>query len=56
MACEGLRWTTGAGQTDPELASSLDLPGIYRIQAGLIDDMDQAAAGLNRAFGGEQQG
>jgi alkylation response protein AidB-like acyl-CoA dehydrogenase len=56
VACEGLRWTTGAGQTDPELASSLDLPGIYRIQAGLIEDMDQAAAGLNRAFGGEQQG
>ena len=50
VATDGLRWAIGAGQTDPDLASSLDLPGIYAAQQGLVADMDQAAEGLNRTF------
>ena len=50
VAADGLRWTIGAGQTDPDLANSLNLPGIYQAQAGLLDDMDQAADALNKAF------
>ncbi|MBK6710869.1 MAG: acyl-CoA dehydrogenase family protein [Candidatus Promineifilaceae bacterium] len=50
VAADGLRWTIGAGQTDPDLANSLNLPGIYQAQAGLLDDMDLAAAALNKAF------
>jgi len=50
VAIDGLRWITGAGQTDPNLASLLNLPAIYAAQAGLIGDMDCVAAGLNRAF------
>jgi len=50
VATDGLRWTIGAGQTDPDLANSLNLPGIYQAQAGLLEDMDQAAASLNKAF------
>jgi hypothetical protein len=40
VAADGLRWAIGAGQTDPNLAASLNLPGIYAAQAGLIEDMD----------------
>ncbi|MCB8982808.1 MAG: acyl-CoA dehydrogenase family protein [Ardenticatenaceae bacterium] len=50
VATDGLRWTIGAGQTDPDLANSLNLPGIYQAQAGLLEDMDIAAAALNKAF------
>jgi len=50
VAADGLRWTIGAGQTDPDLANSLNLPGIYQAQAGLLDDLDQAADALNKAF------
>ena len=50
VATEGLSWTIGAGQTDPDLAGRLNLPAIYAAQAGLIGDMDCVAAGLNRAF------
>ncbi len=50
VATDGLRWAIGAGQTDPDLASSLDLPGLYAAQQGLIEDMDRAAEGLNRTF------
>mgnify|MGYP001180989677 FL=1 len=50
VAADGLRWSIGAGQTDPDLANSLNLPGIYQAQAGLLDDMDQAADALNKAF------
>lgn len=50
VAAEGLHWTIGAGQTDPNLAQSLDLPAIYAAQAGLVADMDFAAAQLNKAF------
>lgn len=50
VAADGLRWAIGAGQTDPDLAQSLDLPGIYTAQAGLVADMDFAAEQLNKVF------
>lgn len=50
VATDGLRWTTAAGQTDPNLANTLNLPGIYQAQAGLIDDMNFAAIQLNNTF------
>ncbi|MFZ1401989.1 MAG: acyl-CoA dehydrogenase family protein [Anaerolineae bacterium] len=50
VADDGLRWTIGAGQTDPNLAGSLNLPGIYQAQAGLIEDMDFVSKKLNEAF------
>ncbi|MFO7683376.1 MAG: acyl-CoA dehydrogenase family protein, partial [Chloroflexota bacterium] len=50
VATDGLRWAIGVGQTDPNLADSLNLPGIYQAQAGLVADMDVAAAALNKAF------
>jgi alkylation response protein AidB-like acyl-CoA dehydrogenase len=50
VACDGLRWTIGAGQTDPNLAESLNLPAIYQAQDGLIADMDFAATQLNTVF------
>ena len=53
VACNGLQWTIGAGQTDPNLAQSLNLPGIYAAQAGLIEDMDAVAVKLAEAFPAE---
>ena len=50
---EGLRWAIGGGQTDPNLAGSLNLPAIYQAQAGLIDDMDFVAKKLAEAFPAE---
>lgn len=50
IAAEGLRWAVGAGQSDPNLAGSLNLPAIYQAQAGLIDDMDFVAEKLTQAF------
>ena len=50
VACDGLHWTTGAGQSDPDLAASLNLPAIYQAQAGLLADMDFVAGKLNEAF------
>jgi alkylation response protein AidB-like acyl-CoA dehydrogenase len=50
VACDGLRWTMGAGQTDLNLAASLNLPAICAAQTGLINDMDLAAARLCAAF------
>ncbi len=50
VAADGLQWTIGAGQSDPNLANSLNLPAIYQAQAGLIADMDYAAEVLVRAF------
>jgi alkylation response protein AidB-like acyl-CoA dehydrogenase len=43
VATDGLRWTIGAGQSDPNLAKALNLPAIYQAQSGLIADMDFAA-------------
>jgi alkylation response protein AidB-like acyl-CoA dehydrogenase len=50
VAADGLRWAIGAGQTDPALANSLNLPAIYNAQAGLIEDMDAVAKKLAIAF------
>jgi alkylation response protein AidB-like acyl-CoA dehydrogenase len=50
VAADGLRWTMGAGQSDPDLASRLNLPAIYASQAGLIEDMNYARDRLNEAF------
>ena len=50
VATDGLQWAIGAGQTDPNLAGSLNLPGIYAAQAGQVDDMNFARDQLNRAF------
>ena len=50
VACDGLHWTIGAGQSDPDLAASLNLPAIYQAQAGLLADMDFVAGKLNEAF------
>ena len=52
VATEGLRWAIGAGQTDPNLAGSLNLPAIYQAQAGLIDDMDFVAEEAGRGVSG----
>jgi alkylation response protein AidB-like acyl-CoA dehydrogenase len=50
VACDGLRWAQGAGQTDPDLFRGLELEAAAGCQTGLIEDMDLAAQGLNRAF------
>jgi alkylation response protein AidB-like acyl-CoA dehydrogenase len=50
VATAGLQWTVGAGQTDPQLASAIDLPAIYQAQAGMVADMDCAAEMLNQVF------
>jgi alkylation response protein AidB-like acyl-CoA dehydrogenase len=50
IAVEGLRWAAGAGQTDPNLASTLNVFGAQAAQAGLIDDMDLIAKKLSEAF------
>jgi len=50
VAADGLGWVIGAGQTDPNLSASLNLPAIYLAQAGQIADMDFAIEQLNKAF------
>ncbi len=50
VAVDGLRWTMGAGQSDPDLANKLNLPAIYQAQNGLVQDMDYARDRLNEAF------
>jgi alkylation response protein AidB-like acyl-CoA dehydrogenase len=50
IAGDGLRWAIGAGQTDPNLAGTLDLPAIFAVQAGLIEDMNLVAGKLIEAF------
>jgi alkylation response protein AidB-like acyl-CoA dehydrogenase len=50
VAADGLRWAIGAGQTDPNLAGSLNLPAIYATQAGLLEDMDYVGKKLVEAF------
>jgi len=51
VACEGLRWTAGAtaGGGD-DLSAALDLPAVMAAQAGLVQDMSDAARGLCEAF------
>ena len=53
VAADGLRWSIGAGQTDPNLDQSLNLPAIYQTQAGLMDDMDYVAGKLVEAYPAE---
>ena len=53
VAVDGLHWTIGAGQTDPNLADSLGLPAIYQIQTGLFDDMNFVSEKLMEAFPAE---
>jgi acyl-CoA dehydrogenase len=53
MAADGLRWAIGAGQTDPSLPNTLNLPAIYAAQAGLIEDMNLVAGKLVEAFPAE---
>jgi alkylation response protein AidB-like acyl-CoA dehydrogenase len=53
VACDGLRWAIGAGQTDPKLAETLNLPAIYQAQAGLIEDMNLVTGKLIAAFPAE---
>ncbi len=50
VASEGLRWAIGAGQTDPGLSRLLNLDAAVAAQKGLVEDMDQIAADLVRAF------
>jgi alkylation response protein AidB-like acyl-CoA dehydrogenase len=50
IGCDGLRWVIGAGQTNPNLANSLNLPAIYAAQDGLFADMDFVSVQLNKAF------
>jgi alkylation response protein AidB-like acyl-CoA dehydrogenase len=50
VAADGLRWTNGAGQSNPNLADSLNLPAIYQAQFGLVKDMDYARERLNESF------
>ncbi|UCC51531.1 MAG: acyl-CoA dehydrogenase family protein [Anaerolineaceae bacterium] len=50
VATDGLRWTVGAEQSDPNLANSLNLPAIYAAQSGLLEDMNYARDRLNEAF------
>ena len=50
VACEGMQWAIGAGQTDAALAQTLNLEGALAAQAGLIEDMDLIARTLNEAF------
>lgn len=50
VATDGLKWAIGAGQTDPNLANKLNLPAIYQIQTGLVEDMDFVAERLNQVF------
>ncbi|HEU5103286.1 MAG TPA: acyl-CoA dehydrogenase, partial [Roseiflexaceae bacterium] len=53
LANDGLRWAIGAGQTDPNLVNTLNLPAIYAAQAGLIEDMNLVAGKLVAAFPAE---
>ena len=50
VASEGLRWAIGAGQSDPNLKQQLKLDAAVDAQAGLVEDMDNIAADLVRAF------
>jgi alkylation response protein AidB-like acyl-CoA dehydrogenase len=50
VASEGLKWASGANQTDPGLGSALGTTEIFAAQAGLIDDMTLVAERLCAAF------
>lgn len=50
VANDGLRWLIGAGQSDPNLSNTLNLPAIFAAQKDQIADMDYAAKQLAVAF------
>ncbi|MCK6580561.1 MAG: acyl-CoA dehydrogenase family protein [Anaerolineae bacterium] len=50
VACDGMKWLMGAGQTEGALLDQLGLNAIYQAQAGQIADMDRAAERLTTAF------
>ncbi|MDJ0757344.1 MAG: acyl-CoA dehydrogenase family protein [Ardenticatenaceae bacterium] len=50
IAADGLRWAIGAGQTDPQLAESLNLPAIYAAQDGQVADMNFVSEQLAKIF------
>jgi alkylation response protein AidB-like acyl-CoA dehydrogenase len=50
VAVDGFTWAAAAGQTDPGLASALDVDGALGAQAGLLGDLDTVAAALVSAF------
>jgi alkylation response protein AidB-like acyl-CoA dehydrogenase len=59
VASQGLQWVVGAAQpgstiNSQSLALALNLPAIYQAQAGLLADMDYAAAQLNQVFSRER--
>ena len=47
---DGLRWATGAGQTDPDLGRSLGMERAVTLQAGLLADMDLVAQKLMEVY------
>jgi acyl-CoA dehydrogenase len=53
VATDGLRWCISAGQSDPNLANSLNLPAIYNAQNGQIADMNLVAEQLIAAYPAE---
>jgi alkylation response protein AidB-like acyl-CoA dehydrogenase len=47
VACDGLRWVTGAGAAPAvDLESSLNLAAVHAAQSGLVADMDTIADAL----------
>lgn len=50
VANDGLRWAIGAGQTDANLAASLNMTAIFQAQVGLVEDMNTVAVRLVEAF------
>ncbi len=50
IASEGMAWASAFGPVGDDLASRLHLLQAYRAQAGLVQDMDCAAAGLAETF------
>lgn len=53
VAADGLKWEIGAGQSDPNLAQSINLSAIFAAQAGEIEDMNFVANKLIEAYPAE---
>ena len=50
IASDGLKWAVASGQTNPNLASAMNLPAILQAQTCQVEDMNFVAAKLNEAF------
>ncbi len=50
VAHDGLRWTIAAAPAGTDLPDGIDLGAALRLQAGLVPDMDRAAASLVSTF------